>query len=872
MSNQFLFETAIAYRKAGRDVIPDHPTDKYPVGFSKWEQKEFTEEELKECILNKGWGIGIRNQEGLDFDNHGNPTAEEVFADWKALVGKVYPGLSERLLIEKTQHGGFHVAWKCEVIEGSQKLASRLPTKDELQKDPKIRSITFIETRGVGGQFVVSPTLGYTLLQGDWCNLPQITSKERDVLLRSAKSLDLMPAATEDFKASGNNFDGERPGDLFNKEGADEALELLKQAGWTTIFEQKNTVYLRRPGKDKGGISATFGHVAPGIFYNFTSNGSPFDPNKAYTPFAVFSLLKHNGDFSLAASELAKRYGLSKSQKADLTPNFLFTDTTNAEKIIELFGNKIRFDHRRKRWLIWEGQRWQPDVDGSINRMAIEAARKRQLEALAIGDRDQREEAVNRAINSENKTRLDAAIGITKNLLPVADSGDNWDADTMLLSCPNGIVDLRTGLIRDGRSEDRITMVAGTAYDPDALCPLWEKFISEIFEGNRELIHYIHKALGYTLTGNVKEQVVFFGFGIGSNGKSVLFSTIRETLKDYAYNAPASMFQRNPMNTSTNDVAATEFKRFLMSSEVLSSTKIDEVRLKKWSGGDQETARFLYSEFFSFYPTCKIWLFVNHKPRVDDDSHGFWRRVKLIPFNRVFKAEEQDKDLTQKLKGELPGILNWLIEGCLLWQKEGLTPIPEIVSLATSVYQQENDVLAEFLADRCVEVGNVETKALEFYKSYTQWADEQGFKGKDILSNTAFGRRMSDKFIKKSKNGRAFYQGVALKNGEDSQNSSGFDGKSVPEVAVDPHFMQTSSTYAREDSLLKKAQNPLPAHENPLQPNSLDSCYQCNGTTFYKNPSGVLTCSRCYPPVSSAENDREAEESVGFVESLKGKK
>lgn len=420
----------------------------------------------------------------------------------------------------------------------------------------------------------------------------------------------------------------------------------------------------------------------------------------------------------------------------------------------------------------------------------------------------------------------------------------------MLLSCVNGILDLESGLFRDGKPEDRITMVAGTIYDPKAQCPLWERFISEIFEANPELIHYVHKALGYSLTGSVKEQTVFFGFGTGSNGKSVLFSTILEVLKDYCFNAPASMFQRNPMNTSTNDVAATEFKRFIMSSEVLSSTKVDEVRLKKWSGGDQETARFLYGEYFSFYPTCKIWLFINHKPQVEDDSHGFWRRVRLIPFNRKFTESEQDRDLSQKLKGELPGILNWLVKGCLLWQKEGLNPVPEIVSLATIAYQQENDVLAEFLAEMCVESRGEETKASEFYKSYTWWADSQGLKGKDVLTNTAFGRRMTDKFIKKSKNGRAFYQDIVLKSGTDTQNSSGYVEKTKPKVVVESNFQQTLSTDETENGLLEKSSNPLLSHENHLQPGietGVKICPICQGTNFWTRSDGGEVCSACHP-------------------------
>ena len=157
-SKNSVLEVALACKRAGLDVIPDHPIEKYPVGFPGWQKKKFTDEELTNCILNMGYGIGIRNQEGLDFDNHNNAEARKVIKEWKNLVDIIKPGLVDRLLLETTQHGGYHLAWKCKVIENSQKLASRQPTSKELQKDPKVKSVSFIETRGLGGQFVVSPT------------------------------------------------------------------------------------------------------------------------------------------------------------------------------------------------------------------------------------------------------------------------------------------------------------------------------------------------------------------------------------------------------------------------------------------------------------------------------------------------------------------------------------------------------------------------------------------------------------------------------------------------------------------------------------------------------------------------------------------
>jgi len=810
-----LWETALAYKKAGRDVIPDHPTEKYPVGFSNWPTKNFTEAELEECIIKKGYGIGIRNQEGLDFDNHGSPEAEKTLEEWKKLVESLYPDLVGRLLIEKTQHDGFHVCWLCKVIEENQKLASRPPTEEELKIDPKIKSITFIETRGIGGQFVVSPTPGYVLIQGDWCNLPQITPEERKVLLQCAKSFNLTPISTEDFRTLENNFDGDRPGDIFNKKGIDEALELLIKNEWTIVYKKDNTIYLRRPGKDSG-VSATFGYIAKGILYNFSSNADPFDPDRAYSPFAIYTLLQHDGNYSIAARTIAKKYELdnssvSNSNEKSKNKNFKLTDTGNSEWIASLYGDKIRFDHRRKRWLVWQDHRWQPDKNQATNRFAIESARQRYFQATNIKDSELKTKIAKWAISSESRSKLESATSILKSLLPIADSGDNWDSNGMLLSCSNGILNLKTGLLRDGKPEDRITMISGCAYDSQASCPRWKKFVEEVFEDNKDLIHYVHKAIGYSMTGDMSEQVAFFGFGSGSNGKSVFFKTISSVLGDYAYDAPVSLLQRNyGISNNTNDLASIEFKRFLVSSETLSTSKINEQRIKGITGGDSMTARYLYSEFFTFDPICKTWLFVNHKPQVEDDSYGFWRRVRMIPFNRTFSPAEQDKNLISILKKEYSGILNWMLEGCALWQSEGLNPTPEIVKLATQDYREENDELFEFVVDKCKENGSA--KASELYKIYKHWAEnDQGLSDKEVMTNSAFGRRMTDKFSKKATNKGIFYLGISLLG-------EGFTHLSEASDELFTTLDKPSLTPPPHDGLQNNDQNPSPEANLSVNP------------------------------------------------------
>lgn len=495
------------------------------------------------------------------------------------------------------------------------------------------------------------------------------------------------------------------------------------------------------------------------------------------------------------------------------------TDTTNAEKIAEMFGDKLRFDHRRHRWLIWKSNIWSPDKDGTVSRYAIAAARERYKETSKIDDLAERATASKWAIQSESKMRLDAAISILKNLVPIADHGDMWDTNPMLLSCKNGVIDLTAGELRAGLPEDRITMTTGIQYDPNATCPRWEQFIDEVFESNDELKHYIHKALGYSITGGTKEQVAFFCHGMGSNGKSVMFKVVRELLGEYSYNAPASLFRRSLTNTSTNDVAATENKRFLVSAETLSSSKLNEQRLKAWTGGDRETARFLYGEFFEFDPSVKIWLFLNHKPSVEDDSFGFWRRVRMIPFNRTFTGKEADTNLFDKLKEEYPGILNWLVKGCLLWQAEGLNPTPGVVLEATKDYRIENDVLAEFVYERCIEQSDGTIKASELYRAYVAWAETKSMNAKEVLTSTAFGRRMGDKYQRIRMKDGMYYNGISLQlnQGNDPSGVEFADNSSHEVYSLDENS-KTPFISSHKGGLGKTTLNPTPSLENHTQP------------------------------------------------------
>jgi predicted XRE-type DNA-binding protein len=308
-----LLDTALAYHHAGLIVLPNDPAKKYPAGLKGWETVTPTEAQVRGWFANGAHAIGVRDVEGLDFDNKGNPDAETLYSEWYALVESLAPGLPARLLLERTPSGGFHAVWRCEIISGNLKLATRPPTPTELETAPKATRVTLIETRGRGGQFQVAPSPGYTLLRGDWTALPIITPAERQILMDCARALSQADVAT---LQGVQRQTGERPGDLYNAQRGGEALGLLESAGWRVVLTRGSVSYLCRPGKPHG-VSASYGHVAPNVLYVFSSNASPFEPERAYSPFAVYALLECGGDYKAAAKRLAPPREVARLQPTD---------------------------------------------------------------------------------------------------------------------------------------------------------------------------------------------------------------------------------------------------------------------------------------------------------------------------------------------------------------------------------------------------------------------------------------------------------------------------------------------------------------------------------------------------------------------------
>ena len=325
----------------------------------------------------------------------------------------------------------------------------------------------------------------------------------------------------------------------------------------------------------------------------------------------------------------------------------------------------------------------------------------------------------------------------------------------------NGVLDLTTGGIRDGRPDDRITIHSPVTYDPFATCPRFQQFLQEIFEEDADLISFVHRAVGYSLTGRTIEQVVFIAFGNGANGKGRLFSALRSAIGPLGWNMPFSTFELKGRSSVPNDLAALVGRRFVTASETNEGTRLNEARVKALTGEDDITARFLSKELFEFRPVAKFWLAVNHKPRVSDDSYGFWRRVRLIPFNRQFGPDEADPDLEKKLLAERAGILAWMVQGALEWQKHGLNA-PESVMAATAEYKEESDPLLDFISVRCDVGPEKSVSGSDLYRSYQDWAEQERLRVSETFNKTIFGIRMGQKFRKKRKNKSMIYFGIQL--------------------------------------------------------------------------------------------------------------
>ena len=453
------------------------------------------------------------------------------------------------------------------------------------------------------------------------------------------------------------------------------------------------------------------------------------------------------------------------------------TDIANARRLVALHRGKMLWCDQWNKWLIWDGRRWAIDFQRQAEALAKDVADaiwKETGELLAkLGSADQQE-----IIRFARATA--GAKGIA-NMLSLARSEPNisivpgrLDTHPWLWNCTNGTVDLRTGSVRKHDRADLLTKLCPHEFvqGPEAESPLWDKFLADIFADNADMIRFVQRLFGCALVGEVTEHVLPILWGKGSNGKSVLVEVMLDVFgDDYGCKAARDLLLAKKNESHPTERADLHGKRLVVCSETDEGRRLAEGLVKELTGGDTIKARRMKEDFWSFKPSHTAILTTNHRPEVSGTDHGIWRRLRLVPFTQCFwdadKREtgppefKADKQLKAKLKNESAGILRWLVEGCLSWQRDGLGEPAEVTN-ATADYRNEEDTLGKFIAACCIVESEARAAATDLFRAYREYT------GDELMNQTKMGRLLgergfrNDRFSAGKNKGRMRWCGIGL--------------------------------------------------------------------------------------------------------------
>jgi len=389
------------------------------------------------------------------------------------------------------------------------------------------------------------------------------------------------------------------------------------------------------------------------------------------------------------------------------------TDDALALSFTRRYADDWRYCAPWGKWLVWTGNRWQADdtllVTHLMRHICREAAMKADSHRLAA--------------KLASSSTVGGVDRLARSDRQHASSADEWDRDPWLANAPGGVIDLRTGKVRAHDRADRMTKI--TTATPNGACPLWLAFLADITGGDKDLMAYLQRVIGYCLTGVTSEHALFFLYGTGANGKSVFVNVITTILGDYAANAPMDTFMETRSDRHPTDLAGLRGARFVSSIETEQGRRWNESKVKAITGGDKVSARFMRQDFFEYLPQFKLVIAGNHKPSIRNVDEAMKRRLHLIPFTVTIPPEKRDGKLTEKLLKERDGILAWAVEGCRLWRQGGLKQ-PKVVVEATEEYFEDEDAIGEFLDEECY-VSTVAREAISsIFQRWRERAEKRG--------------------------------------------------------------------------------------------------------------------------------------------------
>jgi putative DNA primase/helicase len=484
---------------------------------------------------------------------------------------------------------------------------------------------------------------------------------------------------------------------------------------------------------------------------------------KASSPIhAAQKFVANKGQLQAISIGQAQPTALTSTSVSGLVPIFDPTDSGNAAWLNGWLQGCARYVYEHGYWIHFDDENgWNKRTDAEMLRLAELAIRDMGRAGLNHLSPDDMKRFMNHVIKSLNAASLINAVTLLKGQPNVQIHAYDLDANPLLLGVKNGqCIDLKTGMVFDLTPEHLITKYVGCNYDPYAQCPQWEEFLQQVFQEDQSLIDYLQQYVGYCLTGLTSEQQVLFGFGLGANGKSVLFSVLTELFGTYAVAAPIDTFMLSGNEGPKSYLLARlAGARFVLANETADGQRLAENIIKELTGGEVIAAAHKYGHLFEFQPRFKIAMVGNHKPVIRGTDSGIWRRLHLLPFNRTFTPSEQDPDLVTKLKSELSGILNWALKGTLSWQQNKRLIVPEAMKKEVEAYHSESDIIGQWLTEKCAVDPKATTASSALYTDYANWCKANGH---FASSQTLLGRRLSERGFRKRAGAKAVWIGLAL--------------------------------------------------------------------------------------------------------------
>ncbi|MEH7483334.1 phage/plasmid primase, P4 family [Neobacillus drentensis] len=470
-------------------------------------------------------------------------------------------------------------------------------------------------------------------------------------------------------------------------------------------------------------------------------------------------------------AETLKEYNIDKDFEEDTVNVFVkhqslqtrsqmdLSDLGNAERLMYVHGADFRYHIERKKWLHWTGKYWAVDSSNLLNMKAVEIVRELKSEINFIEGTAEKNLFLKHIKRSQAAPRIQAIVQLADSVSKgITVTQSMFDKNDYSLNVANGTIDLKklklgkvNKMILSKHNRDNyITHYIDVPFNPDAKCPTWEKFLDDIFMGNKGMIEYIQRAIGYALTGSNKEEAMFIFYGPkGRNWKSTLVKVVLRLLNNYAATTDPSTFMKSS-KTARHTLAELVGVRFLSTSEVERGEELAVQLIKQITGRDPVEAERKYENPFTYLPTYKIFMLTNNKPGIYERRKAIWERIHLIPFNRYFEDHERDKDLDAKLEAEMEGILRWVLEGCMEWQRQGLNPPPEVRD-AVKQYEKEQDIIGQYIQESCsVDAANEECWEApdRLYQNYKLWCAAGGY---IPLNSNNFGLEIKERFPFKSK-------------------------------------------------------------------------------------------------------------------------